>query len=117
MEKRPHILNRRRVFRLRLPLDCRLKATIGGQPFQVIEVSEFSFVVTQNDVGLADHGACSGTIVWNDNRSSEFTGAVGRVASHGRVIWNVEGILMSDIVSEQRRLVTRYGVGALRKAS
>jgi len=105
--RRPHIKNRRRVFRLRLPAGSLLKATVNGKEYAVVEVSEFAFVVANEEVESLE-GECRGTIHWYDDQSSEFTGEVGRLSESGRVIWNVHGISMSDMVKAQRQLIQRF---------
>ena len=109
--------NRRRVFRLRLPDDAMLSALINGQTYNVIEVAEFSIVVTTDEVNN-ELGVCEGTLRWSNGSSTSFSGEIGRLGQLGRVIWNVSGIQMKDVIGEQRRLLLRYpATDSLRKIS
>lgn len=99
----------RRVFRLKLPSEDMLKAVINDQVYLVQEVAEYSLWLTVPDiVGCRD--AVSGTVIWNNGEESQFQGEVGRINKGARVIWNVTGIGMQDVVREQRRLLAKYPV-------
>ncbi len=104
---RPHFQNRRRVFRLRIPADALLDATVNGKAYKVVEVSEFGLVVSSNEIENID-GQCEGVIRWSDGRTTKFTGEVGRLSDFGRVIWKVNGVPMSDIVRAQRQQILRF---------
>lgn len=115
--KRNEGSNRRRVFRLRLPDDALLSASINGQTYEVIEIAEFSLVVTAREVE-SQTDCFGGAIRWSDGTSSEFTGESGRLSQLGRVIWNVKGIQMRDVIGEQRRMISRFPAASpLRKTS
>ncbi len=102
--------NRRRVFRLRFPSSATLKATIGGREYQVIEVAEFSMLLSAVSVKNVS-GECEGTIEWSDTQALDFSGRIGPLYDDDRlVIWKVEGITMEDIIAEQRRLLRKYSI-------
>ncbi len=96
--------NRRSRFRLRFPRSAPLAASIGGMNFEVVEIAEHSLVVTTKQVLNAD-GKCSGVVYWSNGDSSPFTGEMGRLSGHGRVIWNIRGITTGNVLKEQRRLL------------
>ena len=106
--------NRRRVFRLRLPRHSLLKATIEGDDYEVLEVAEFSVLVNASDVANKN-GKCKGTVFWSDGSQSEFTGEIGRLNGEHRVIVGVRGIMMSDVIGEQRRILRLNPSSSLRK--
>lgn len=110
----PDAKNRRRVFRLRLPADSMLTVMIGGEVYDVAEISEYSLRVTTQDVNH-EEGVCTGTIRWSDGEESKFTGGLGRIQNHCRVIWKIEGISMHQIVAEQRRLIIKYPMSLAQK--
>ncbi len=101
--------NRRRVFRLRLPNDRMLKATIAETSYDLIEISEYGLVVTSNTITNVS-GRFPGIIHWSDGEESTFHGEVGRLSNHGRVIWKVTGITMSHVIMEQRRLLANFSL-------
>lgn len=101
--------NRRRVFRLRFPSCAMLQATIGNQPYEVLELAEFSLWVTAPDVPNLN-GICTGILTWSDGNQSSFVGEVGPRKNGGRIICNIQGIRMNDVVSEQRRLIAKFPV-------
>jgi len=103
-------INRRRFFRLRLPEDAMLKATIFGQTYDVIEVAELSLCVTSRNVRHRSRH-CKGVVYWSDGSGSDFTGELGHRNHSGRAILNVQGITTKDIVNETRRLIARYPLG------
>lgn len=110
----PDPQNRRRVFRLRLPSKSLLKATIDGNVYDVVEVAEYSVWVTTKDVGDTN-GICKGILHWSNGETSKFTGNPGPIRDNGRIILNVTGIAMQDIVGEQRRLIIRYPLAQQQK--
>ena len=99
--------NRRRRFRVRLPADSTLAATINGLNYDIIEVAELSIVVTAMWV-VNENGICAGSIRWSDGRVRQFTGELGRVSRLGRVIKNIKGFTAEDILKEQRRLLRKF---------
>ena len=98
----------RRVFRLRIPPTERVIASIGQVDLVVLEISEFGLVVKAIDVPHHPDGSCRGVIRWDGVHTSDFTGQVGDIAKGGRVIKNVTGITMRDMVRQQRKLINRY---------
>ena len=101
--------NRRRVFRLRFPNNAMLQATIGGLSYEVSEIAELSIWVTANHVEN-DNGICTGVVHWSNGVRTPFTGELGRYREGGRIIVNVKGISMHDVIGEQRRLIARYPI-------
>lgn len=101
--------NRRRVFRLRLPSNGMLQATIGGKLYQIMEVSELSLWIAASQV-KNECGICSGIIHWNTGEHSRFTGEIGHFRAGGRIICNVKGIRMKHVIAEQRRLIARFPI-------
>jgi hypothetical protein len=101
--------NRREVFRLRLPSNGMLQATIGGQLYQIIEVSELSLWVAAAHV-KNECGICSGVMHWSNGEDSRFTGEIGHFRAGGRIICNVKGIRMKHVIAEQRRLLTKFPI-------
>jgi len=99
--------NRRRRFRVQLPPNLMLKATLNGIAYDVIEVAELSMVVTAQHV-INEDGVCTGTIEFSDGRIQEISGQVGRLSHLGRVIYEIEGITAPDVVKEQRRLLRKF---------
>lgn len=99
--------NRREFYRLRLPEDAMLKATIFGQSCDVIEVAELSLCVTARDV-KSFNGHCAGVVYWSDGSRSEFSGEVGHLTHLGRSILNIQGIATREIVNETRRVIVRF---------
>ncbi len=107
---------RRRAFRLRMPKGERLIASIDGVDHVVLEVSEFGLVIEAVNVASVD-GVCQGVIHWDTRSRSEFKGSIGGAAKGGRVIENVIGISMRDMVRLQRELLKRYPAVGLWKIS
>ena len=101
--------NRRQVFRLRLPSNAMLEATIGGEPYHIMEVSELSLWVAASHV-RNDRGICSGFIHWSSGENSRFSGEIGPVRAGGRIICNVKGVHMRHVISEQRHLISRFPI-------
>ena len=101
--------NRRRVFRLRLPANEFLLATIGGELHEVVEVSELSLWVAAPYV-KHDRGICEGIVHWTSGEDSRFTGVLGRFRAGGRIIKNVKGISMKHVIAEQRRLIAKFPI-------
>ena len=99
--------NRRQYFRLRLPDEALLKANICGQTYDVQEVAEKSVWVTVQEV-KSFNGFCSGFIYWSDGSQSGFSGDLGDVKEGGRLILNIKGISMHDVVGETRRMIAKY---------
>jgi hypothetical protein len=99
--------NRRRFFRLCLPEDALLQATICGQPYDIQGVAEKSMWVTAREV-KSFNGFCSGFIYWSDGTRSGFSGDLGEVKEGGRIILNIEGISMNDVVGETRRMLAKF---------
>lgn len=85
----------------------RLIATIENTDYVLCEVSEFGLVVDAVDVDHVD-GVCHGIIHWGHKRRSQFKGTVGRCAKGGRVIENVTGITIREVLQLQRELLRRY---------
>ncbi|MFT5300106.1 MAG: hypothetical protein ACI87E_001642 [Mariniblastus sp.] len=107
--RRPHFINRRRFFRLRFPKNALLHATINGNAYRVVEIAEASMIVDHDgELDSGNDGICLGTIVWSNEKSSSFIGEVGRLSAYGRVIWEIQGIEMQDVIGEQRRLLQRF---------
>lgn len=98
-----HSINRRQLFRMRLPHRDKLNVVFGGLLFKVVEISERGIRIEGTSVPN-HNGVCRGEITWNDGRTSEIQGIVGRIDGNELVIVQVEGINMSDIVDEQRRV-------------
>lgn len=99
--------NRRERFRVRLPADSMLEATINGLNYDVVEVAEFSIVVTATQV-INKNGVCTGSIQWSDGHLAKFAGVLGRISEQGRVIENIAGFSTPDILKEQRRLLKKF---------
>lgn len=99
--------NRRNFFRLYFPADEFLLVQIEGLVFEICELAERSFVVTDRRVPHRG-GRCCGVIQWSDGRQSRFSGEVGPDLDTGRLIMNVEGIATGHIVFEQRRILKKY---------
>ena len=99
--------NRRRFFRLRLPWDAHLQANICGQSYDVQEVAEKSMWLTAREV-KSFNGFCSGFLYWSDGTRTGFSGDVGQVKEGGRLILNIKGISMHEIVGETRRVIARF---------
>ena len=97
----------RRNYRLRMPQDEFLPVQIEGLVFEICELAERSFVVTELRVPHRG-GRCAGIIQWSDGRQSRFVGEVGAELEAGRLIMNVEGISTGHIVCEQRRILKKY---------
>lgn len=116
MNKKYNGANRRRVFRLKLPPGEELKAVINGQAYSVVEVAEFSLMVDCEEVQSTD-GKCSGTIYWSDESESEFRGEIGRLNGNQRVVVNIRGISMPDVIGQQRRMLLKYPAITTRKAA
>ena len=104
---RSHDRNRREFFRLRLPDQAKLKANICGQTYDVNELSEKSICIVAQEV-KSFNGFCSGFIYWSDGQKTAFTGNVGQSTDNGRIILNIKGIDMSEVVSETRRIAARF---------
>lgn len=108
---------RRRVFRLRLPVGATLLAVIGGVKFTVLEVSELSLLLAAESVPNHE-GICRGVIYWTPDERSEFSGTVGATVNNRVIIHDVEGITMSHMVRQQRRVINRYpAIRQLKKSS
>lgn len=102
--------NRRRVFRLHLPENSRLKATINGKHYEVVEVAEYSLVL-HTKLPLKSDGRFEGAIEWGDETQTNFTGEVGPFHENQRlVIWKIKGISMPNVISEQRRLLRKLSI-------
>ena len=99
--------NRRRRFRVQLPPDLMLRATLNGIDYDVIEIAELSLVVTAKYVVNVD-GACYGTIQWSDGRVAKISGEIDRLSHTGRVINQIQGITSPDVLKEQRRLLRTF---------
>ena len=99
--------NDRRRFRVQFPPGSMLKAIINGLEYDVVEVAELSIVVTAKNV-LNQGRICVGTITWSDGRHQEFTGNTGRLSDLGRVIDEIRGISVQEILREQRRLLRKF---------
>lgn len=114
MDIKPHFstanlngVNRRRFFRLRLPVGSPLSLDVGGQVYRVLEVAEQSFVIARLDDEVFS-GVCAGSLAWSDGSISDVQGDYGRVTPLGQVVWNVSGIEMPDVIGEQRRILARF---------
>ena len=99
--------DRRATFRLRLPKQEKLIATIGHIDHVVLEISEQSLVVDATEVPNRQ-GVCTGVVYWDEEHSSEFKGRLWGPALGGRIIKNVTGITMRDMVRQQRKLIRLY---------
>ena len=108
-EEQPPTANRdrRATFRLRLPRQEKLIATIADVEHIVLEISEQSVVVDAAEVPNRN-GVCTGVIHWDDEHSSTFQGTLGVPALGGRLIKDVTGITMRDMVRQQRKLIRLY---------
>lgn len=107
---------RRRAFRLRIPKGERLITSIDDVDHVVLEVSEYGLVIDAAEVESVD-GICHGAIHWDAKNRSAFEGSVGGFAKGGRVIENVIGITMHDMVRLQRKLMKRYPAVRMWKTS
>ena len=99
--------DRRATFRLRLPRQQQLIAKIANIDHVVLEISEQSIVVDATEVPNRN-GICTGVICWDDEHRSEFRGRLWVPALGGRVIKNVTGITLRDMVRQQRKLIRLY---------
>ena len=99
--------NRRNYYRLCLPQGEFLMVQIEGMVFEICELAERSFVVTDRRVPHRG-GRCRGIIQWSDGRCSRFEGEVGAELDVGRLIVNVDGISTGHIVCEQRQILKKY---------
>ena len=99
--------NRREFFRLVFPVGEELAAWIDDAEYKVNEISERTIRFTAKEVPHLN-GKCCGLLTWSDGRVISFEGLIGPLNRNQRVIIDVRGIVMPDIVAEQRRLLTRY---------
>lgn len=100
-------INRRNYYRLRLPMNEFLQVWIEGLIFEICEIAERSFVITDSRVPHRS-GVCRGVIQWGDGKQSRFSGRIGPDLDGRRLVMDVEGIQTGHIVAEQRRLRQRY---------
>ena len=84
-----------------------LKANICGQTYHVKEISEQGICLDSEEV-KSFNGFCSGFIYWSNGEKSAFTGDADRNTPNGRVIVNIKGIDMREVVSETRRVAARF---------
>ena len=99
--------NRRQFFRLVLPPGEELVTWIGDSEHLVNEISERSLRFTTPYVPNT-RGVCEGLIQWSDGRITYFRGLIGPLNQSFRVIIDVFGIMMQDVIREQRRLLAKY---------
>ncbi|MCA9151819.1 MAG: PilZ domain-containing protein [Planctomycetales bacterium] len=104
MEKSDYEPNQRAHYRLQYPLRERPLLVVGTSQYAVIELSEGGLRV-QGNVSSEE---IDGLLKLKDGTVCEVTGKVGRKLRDETVVINLEGVSFAVLMSEQRRLVSRY---------
>ena len=100
--------DQREYFRLYLPPGEELSVRIEGHVYKVDEISEQSVRIVLGANQYLPHFKRA-SIRWSDHRISYFSGELGPFRSRSRrLIVNIRGIGMNDIIKEQRRLLAKY---------
>ncbi len=99
--------NRRRFFRLAFPPGEELATWIEGSEYLVNEISERTLRFTKAYIPNK-RGICRGILQWSNGNIVFFRGLTGPLNGNFRVIIDVLGIEMQDVIREQRRLLAKY---------
>jgi hypothetical protein len=97
--------NQRRYFRVHYPVGMRPVLDLGGERFDVTELSEGGLRVLREGTSLSIGHPVAGTLRLRCGEELRVTGQVGRLAGDECVVLGLTGVGFGSVMREQQHLV------------